>query len=52
MHHLQQHIHKDITKINQIKDKDSTVNKTEYRSKTLTVFIPLYSNIAKLLSIH
>ena len=32
MHHLLKHINQDITK-RQSKDKDSTVNKTEYRSK-------------------
>ena len=32
MHHLLKHINQDITR-RQSKDKDSTVNKTEYRSK-------------------
>ena len=32
MHHLPEHINQDITR-RQSKDKDSTVNKTEYRSK-------------------
>ena len=32
MHHLLKHINQDITR-RQSKDKDSTVNKTEYRRK-------------------
>ena len=32
MHHLLEHINQDITRRSS-KDKDSTVNKTEYRSK-------------------
>ena len=32
MHHLLEHINQDTTR-RQSKDKDSTVNKTEYRSK-------------------
>ena len=32
MHHLIEHINQDITK-RQSKDKESTVNKTEYQSK-------------------
>ena len=39
MHHLPEHINQDITR-RKSKDKDSTVNKTEYRSKAIQQVSP------------